>query len=204
MALTFDDGPHPRLTPRVLEVLAAHDARATFFVVGKAARRHPDLLRRTSEAGHEIGNHTWSHQREADVSEDDVARDIVRGANTIEAMTGAPPQWFRSPRGVLTGGILRTATSLGETVAMWSEAAHDLHDHEPGPIARDLGRSLAPGRIFLLHDGTDGREDLAGLERRRERSVAALDPFLTACREGGYRFATLTELMALATSSDRR
>jgi peptidoglycan/xylan/chitin deacetylase (PgdA/CDA1 family) len=198
LALTFDDGPHPRLTPKVLDALAAHDAHATFFVVGEAARRHPELVRRARDEGHEIGNHTWSHPREADISEDAVARNMVRGARELTAVTGTAPRWFRSPRGVLTGGILRTATSLGEEVAMWSAEAHDLHDRNPDHIARDLEKAVAPGHILLLHDGTDGRDDLASLERRRAASVAALDPFLTACRRAGYRFATLPELVALA------
>ncbi|HEX3200641.1 MAG TPA: polysaccharide deacetylase family protein, partial [Actinomycetes bacterium] len=112
-ALTFDDGPDPELTPRILEVLAEHGVRATFNVMGWNALRHPDLVQATVAAGHELGNHTWTHQDLAFQSALQAGRQLERGRAAIEQATGVRPRFFRPPRGNLTGSAIASAAELG-------------------------------------------------------------------------------------------
>lgn len=195
VALTFDDGPHPRLTPEVLEVLAHHDVRATFFLIGAAAERHPSLVRRIADEGHEVGSHSWSHAAMAHVGRERARDEVLRGAAALERLTGTVPRWFRSPRGMLNGPILRAAADLGQDVAMWSarlpanpleRATSELTDHLLG--------ALEPGAIYCLHDGTSGREDEPALEERRRHELSCLPELITTGGDQGFSFVTLSHL----------
>ncbi|MGH8501403.1 MAG: polysaccharide deacetylase family protein [Gammaproteobacteria bacterium] len=150
--LTFDDGPHPQYTPRVLDVLAAAGARATFFMVGTAARRHAALTRRVRAAGHEIGNHTWSHPRPGLLRTADGRNEVEAGAQALADITGERPLYFRPPYGRLRRGMTEAAATQGETVVLWSLSGKDW-----GPLgrARWIATRLAragSGDIVLLHD----------------------------------------------------
>lgn len=195
VALTFDDGPHPRLTPRVLDVLADHGARATFFIIGTAAERHPSLVRRLVDEGHEVGNHTWSHAPMAHIGADAAREEVLRGAAALERLTGQQARWFRSPRGMLNGPILRAAADMDQDIAMWSARAPKA---SPEPSTRQvtdhLLGALDPGTIYCLHDGTSGRDTEERLEPRRDNELSALPEFLSSAIERGYRFLTLSEL----------
>lgn len=204
VALTFDDGPHPRLTPRVLDVLAEHQARATFFIIGTAAERHPALVRRLLDEGHEVGNHTWSHAPMAHVGAEAAREEVLRGAADLARLTGEQARWFRSPRGILNGPILRAAADAGQDIAMWSARAPKA---SPEPSTRQvtdhLLGALRPGTIYCLHDGTSGREPEERLERRRDNELAALPGFLAGAAERGFGFLTLSELVERSRSTSR-
>lgn len=204
VALTFDDGPHPRLTPRVLDVLAEHQARATFFLIGEAAERHPSLVRRLLDEGHEVGNHSWSHAPMAHVGADAAREEVLRGAAALARLTGEQARWFRSPRGMLNGPILRAAADVEQDVAMWSARAPKA---SPEPSTRQvtdhLLGALDPGTIYCLHDGTSGREAEERLEGRRDKELAALPGFLAGAIERRFGFLTLSELVERSSSASR-
>lgn len=129
VALTFDDGPTEQLTGTVLALLERAGIPATFFMIGMAARRHPDLVRRVRDAGHEIGNHTEDHVSAARTGRDAVLTSTQRGADTLAALTGSRPRWFRPPRGELTSATLlarRRAelAALPRVVAGWQAAGY--------------------------------------------------------------------------------
>jgi peptidoglycan/xylan/chitin deacetylase (PgdA/CDA1 family) len=152
VCLTFDDGPDPNYTPKVLDILAAAGVRATFFVVGMAAARHPGLIRRMVRDGHEIGNHTWSHTHPRLVRRGQVTQEVVAARNALADITGQHPCYFRPPFGYLRAAMLKAAQEHDQTVVLWSLSGKDW-----GPmghaafIARRLSRTRA-GDIILLHD----------------------------------------------------
>ncbi len=202
VALTFDDGPTDRYTPRVLDLLAAAGARATFFVVGQQVARAPGLVRAMVAAGHEIGNHTWGHHSAAMLTAADTARDIEAGTAAIVQATSAPPVWYRPPRGMLTGSAALEAHRRNQRVAMWSVDRGPAGDTDLDGVRRHLVASLAPGAVIDLHDGvgaagTDPETQWpAKLMRRRETELAVLPDVLAAGRRLGLRFVTLTRLVA--------
>jgi peptidoglycan/xylan/chitin deacetylase (PgdA/CDA1 family) len=150
--LTFDDGPHPDYTPRVLDILAAAGVRATFFVVGSTAVRHKQLIKRTVADGHETANHTWSHFHPRLLRTGRIYREVAESAHALADITGKHPRYFRPPFGHLRREMTQVAQEQGQTVVLWSLSGKDW-----GPfgraalIARRLQRVQA-GDIVLLHD----------------------------------------------------
>lgn len=187
VALTFDDGPDPELTPRVLDALDRAGVRATFMVVGERAVATPDLVRRAVDAGHEIGNHTWSHRSLATLDPDAVRAELGRTADALERIVpDAPVRFFRPPRGILTGAATQAAAELGYDVLLWS------------CTRTHLDRPLEPGSVACLHDGT-GRSELSrwpwrhGLRAKRRAEVADLPAVLARASRGGVRFVTASD-----------
>ncbi len=198
LALTFDDGPHPRLTPPLLDLLAKRRIKATFFLVGEAAARHPEIVRRMLAGGHEVGNHSWSHPHLADLDADGAREEVKRGSSALTAQTGTRPRWFRPPRGVLTGPIIHAAATEHQDIAMWSASfpAH-LPLDSPDALASKLMATIRGGAIVDLHDGTNGRDDDPTWESLWKRELAQLPAFLDAAATARYRFLTLSKLDAL-------
>lgn len=196
-ALTFDDGPHPRLTPRVLDMLRDHHVTATFFIIGSAAERHPDLLHRAIDEGHEIGNHTWSHPHMAYLGSAAAREEVLRGGQALERLTGKQARWFRSPRGMLTGTIVQAATDLHQDVAMWTTGAPgDPLKLSTAQITDRLLEALRPGTIYDLHDGTSGRQHDHTFERIRDAELPAYPAFLEQAAARGFTFLRLSDLVA--------
>lgn len=189
VALTFDDGPDPELTPLVLSVLAAADAHATFFMVGEAATRRPDLVGDVVAAGHEIGSHTWSHTDLARADRATTTRQIVEGHRAIAAAAGRPLSLFRPPWGDLTGGAVRVAAELALDVVLWSHSAEHL------PAA------LVPGDVILLHDGVRTRGGAfdaghRGAVRARHRDeIGRLPQLLRRLRDADIEPTTVGALL---------
>ena len=160
VALTFDDGPSPRSTPRVLEVLAARGVRATFFIVGRKAEEHPEVVRAILEGGHAVGLHGYAHDRLFALrSEHRVREDLQRGIAVVERLTGRPPVLFRPPIGHTNPIIARVADALGLVVVGWSVAGRDgVARARPEDVVARVRRGLGDGAIVLLHDAAE-RED---------------------------------------------
>ena len=166
IALTYDDGPSPRNTPALLDLLAKHNVRATFFLIGEHVRKHPDIARRIAAAGHVIGNHTTMHPNLAKKSSDRVREELTRCQQTIAGTLGQQPVLFRPPYGARQPSTLRVARELALTPVMWNVTAHDwdpigvpaiLSRIDKG-IARNRKRAIASN--ILLHDAShlDGAE----------------------------------------------
>jgi len=191
LALTFDDGPNPAWTPRLLEILAGHDVRATFFLVGKFAQAEPGLVRRIVAAGHLIGNHSWSHPNLALTSASRVKEELTRTSETLEQIVSAPVKYFRPPYGARRPIVLRLARSLGMVPVLWNAMTSDWKEPSVERIvarlASKIDRLERRGRAanIVLHDGNH-REVAAD----RGPSVAAAG-LLIARYKATHRFVTL-------------
>jgi peptidoglycan/xylan/chitin deacetylase (PgdA/CDA1 family) len=197
-ALTFDDGPNPLFTERVLQALKHHDVHATFFMVGANAQRHPELARAVVKAGHEVGNHTQTHANLMEHSALVVANEVRDGASNIEAVTGVTPRWFRAPRGRLSGAAMAEAARGHLDIAMWStnRGPASVPDHDWAGVAAHLTATIHPGAVIDLHDGMDASDEgRLSLRTRRDAEIRALDRFIANAMGQGYRFVTMTELV---------
>jgi len=177
VALTFDDGPHPVTTRRVLEALAPTRHRATFFVLGEKARRHPDVLREIHASGHTLAlhgdSHDWLHSFRWSSS---VRADILRAAAAVEAVTGARPRFFRPPLGHTSFTTVRGARLAGVTLIAWSSRGYDgLRGRSPEAVVERVGRTLIDGAIVMLHDAAEHDDFEPASVRALPRLVALLD-----------------------------
>jgi|GEM_PF-5575357 len=170
--LTFDDGPDARWTPRILDILAQANVRATFFVVGRFALQQAALARRVAANGHELGNHTWSHRHPWMALSSTARKEVHDGAAAIADLIGRAPRFFRPPHGRLRRSMIEEAERGGQTLTLWNRSAVDW-----GPLgsARGIARRLIAaqaGDIVLMHDGGRGIN-------RPDELVKALPEFLS-------------------------
>jgi cellulose synthase/poly-beta-1,6-N-acetylglucosamine synthase-like glycosyltransferase/peptidoglycan/xylan/chitin deacetylase (PgdA/CDA1 family) len=194
VALTFDDGPDPRWTPAVLDVLDRHDVRATFFVVGARVLEHPKLTSRLISAGHEIGNHTFGHVDVGAVPEWELGLQLSLTQNAVAAATGRRPVLFRPPYastpesvGVEALDSYRKVAERGYLIAL---SDYDSKDWKRDGVDAIIDRATPPGDaggIILFHDGGGDRA----------QTVAALDQLLTSLERRGYRFETMSSFAGL-------
>ena len=193
VALTFDDGPTPGVTDRVLDVLERERVPATFFVVGRAARREPALLRRMAAGGDQIENHSDTHPHlNALLSDAALDAEIARTDDAIAAATGHRAHWLRPPFGARNAAVLEAARRAGKRVVLWSAMLDDTSPHAPpDELANRLIRAVADGAIIVLHDGDQGRSEPSG----RAYEAALTPRVIGTLRARGYRFVTLDELV---------
>jgi len=175
VALTFDDGPHPEGTPAVLEILAEHGIRATFFLIGEQVERRPRLAAEIGAAGHEVALHGYRHRVQLRLSTADVAADLLRGLDAIERATGRRARLHRPPYGVYSPSGLEEVRRLGLKPLLWSCWGKDWRKFTtPARIARRATRGLAAGDVILLHDA-----DFYSSRHSHRRTVAALPSILS-------------------------
>jgi peptidoglycan-N-acetylglucosamine deacetylase len=190
VALTFDDGPNPVYTPRILSILVQFDAHATFFIIGRQAEQHPDIICDIANAGHEVGNHTYGHRPFWLLPPHQTREEIDRGAHVLTAILGKPPRYWRPPWGRLNLEALRYSTRLLQQRVLWSLRAEGwLPLASPETIVRSVAQRLHPGAIIDLHDG-------GGLRHTPARMATALPAVLRLLQARGYRCLTLGELLA--------
>lgn len=191
LALTFDDGPNPVWTPRLLDVLAEHGARATFFMVGRHAQAEVELARRVVAAGHLVGNHSWSHSNLAQSPAARVRNELQRTQETLEQIVGAPVRYFRPPYGARRPAVFRIARELGLEPVLWNAMTSDWSQRSAQRIADRLAAKITrlerrgSAANIVLHDGSH-----RGNSGDRGPSVAAAGLLLK--RYGGtHRFVTV-------------
>ncbi|MFC3994354.1 polysaccharide deacetylase family protein [Nocardiopsis sediminis] len=177
VALTFDDGPG-EYTEGVLDELSKYSARATFFVLGTMVREMPDVVARTAEAGHEIGNHTWDHADLSGVSESGVRKDLARTSDAIEKAAGVRPAVMRPPYGSYDEATLK---AIGMPAILWDVDTMDWQSRDTKKITDIALKQAAEGSIVLMHD-------------IHEPSAKALPGILSALHQKGYHFVTVSEL----------
>lgn len=191
VAFTFDDGPHPVHTRRVMQLLEAADARGTFFVIGEKARREPDLVKEITARGHEIALHSFAHDRFLNMrAEPSITEDLKRNQDVVEQASAVRPTLFRPPVGLTSPRIQVAVKALGLRVIGWSARAFDgasAPDRET--TKRRVIPGLTPGAIVLLHDAPE-RGDQA------PSSIDALPELLAAAHERGLRCVTVSTLLA--------
>ena len=191
-ALTFDDGPNDAATPELLEVLARHGVRATFFNIGGFARQRPEITRAVVAAGHLLGNHTMSHPRLSTQPAVRVRQELADCNAALEDITGAAVRFFRPPFGARRPLVLRVARELGLTPVMWNVTGYDWNPIGVDGILANLDRGIARyrrrgrGANLLLHDGSH-----RGMSWQRMDTVRAVDRLLAARAGDGTRFVTV-------------
>jgi len=193
VALSFDDGPDPEVTPAVLDVLAKHGAHATFFSIGRSLEEHPQLARRLVAEGHELGNHSWGHSRWQNFfGAGEQAREIERGAQAIAAVTGSQVKpLYRPPIGLKSPPLARAATRQQLTLVAWSLHSRDTRTADPKRMAQRVLERIRPGDIVLMHDG----HDRPG--RHRPACAQAVPSILQGLNERGLQCVTVSELLHL-------
>jgi peptidoglycan/xylan/chitin deacetylase (PgdA/CDA1 family) len=191
LALTFDDGPNPAWTPQLLDLLAKHSARATFFMVGNFAKAEPALVRRVAAAGHLIGNHSWSHPNLALTPAHQVTEELTSTTDMLQQITGTTVRFFRPPFGARRPFVLRAARSLGMVPVTWNAMTTDWEIPSADAIAQNLAHTIdrlerqGSAANIVLHDGGH-----RGLGANRGPSVAAAGQLLERYQQN-HRFVTL-------------
>jgi peptidoglycan/xylan/chitin deacetylase (PgdA/CDA1 family) len=153
VALTFDDGPHPQSTPRLLQILDQYHVKATFFVVGKMVDRYPDLIRAEIASGHSVGNHTYHHINLLRASDEEVMLEVQSCGDALKAITHQEPHLFRPPGGDYDNRVAQDAAALGYKTVLWTLNPGDYRNPGVGVIESRLLSRIRDGSIILLHDG---------------------------------------------------
>ena len=185
IALTFDDGPHYKYTDEILDILEKYGVKATFFVIGVNAERHPEKVKRIASLGHEIGNHTYSHPHLKKISSSELRSEMKKASDIICGLTGKTPTLFRPPEGYYGDVISNTAKEFGCDVILWS---HDTRDwaHTPSEeISRKILDGVGCGDIILFHDFITPDTP----------TPKALETIIPRLLERGYEFLTVSELI---------
>lgn len=183
VALTFDDGPHPTLTPRLLDILAEHDARATFYVIGRNAARYPDILRRIVAEGHEIGNHTWSHPSLFGVGDSNMLRELQRTNDVVQDAVGFAPVSLRPPYGNIYPRQSRLVfDQLGLTTVLWSIDPLDWQRPGSSVVANRILAAHHAGAVVLSHD-------IHG------PTIRAMPAVIQGLQARGYNLVQVSEIM---------
>lgn len=201
VALTFDDGPHETFTPAILDHLADHRAKATFFIIGRNARHHPAVLRRVHAEGHTIGNHSFDHEHFG-INRNRAYWDaqILDTQKAVADIVGHPPLLFRPPMGFKTWHIAAAARAARLPVIGWSARAFDTRPIPPADLARRLLRRTSGHDILLLHDGIDPHR---GRGAGAQHTVDAVPAILAGIRDKNLRIVPLLEALVPATAPIR-
>lgn len=188
IALTFDDGPYPPYTDRLLDVLKAKRVHATFFLVAEQAQQYPELVRRMTAEGHTVGLHAFRHRDFLKLTEEEKRKDLEQGKNLLRDITGKNPVYWRPPHGFRDFSVMETAAAQNLTVVNWSVIPRDWTGIDSQEIFRRVMDKADDGAIVLLHDG-----DSPGYKASRQATVDTVAPLIDSLREKGYHLVSLEE-----------
>src|SRR5436305_11648991 len=187
IAMTFDDGPSPTLTPKLLDLLAARHIKVTFFVIGENVAEHPEIVARAAREGHEIGNHSWSHPNFAKMSQESVRSQLQRTDDAIKNATGKRPTLMRPPYGSITEREKRWIhDEFGYDIILWDVDPLDWNRPGPAVVRRRVLKDTRAGSIVLSHDIHPG-------------TVEAMPSTFDELEAKGFKFVTVSELLAMAS-----
>lgn len=185
IALSFDDGPHPRYTERILKILEEYGVTATFFVIGVNALTYSEDLQKIVDSGCEIGNHTYSHGKMGEKDEGEIEREILLCEELLTSVTGKRPTLFRPPEGCLTEDVKRAAKNLRYDVILWSVDTLDWAMNPVANIEKIICEQVRGGDIILMHDYVSGGNI----------TCEALRRMIPRLQQAGYEFVTVSELI---------
>ena len=187
VALTFDDGPHPRYTKEILKLLDEYQLHATFFMIGENISNYPESARMVFEAGHEIGNHTDTHPSVRNIDAQTMEAEMRAAEKKILALTGEKPRLFRPPEGLCSHSICELAEKMDYSVILWTVDTRDWAGTPKDVMTNGVLKRVRGGDILLFHDYVS----------RRGHTLEALRKIIPAVLEAGYTFMTVSELLAL-------
>lgn len=193
IALTFDDVPDPRFTPQLLDVLHKYNVKATFFVVGSRAEKHPGLVARILREGHAIGNHSYNHPEFSKLSMNEFRTQIVRTENIIQVLAGYKPRLIRPPYGDISEQQLKWAKSHGYKLVNWNVDSLDWRGLSKTQVRNNILSRAGKGAIILQHGGGGRGSDLKG-------TVQALPEVISIMRKRGYSFVTVPQMFEVSKS----
>jgi peptidoglycan/xylan/chitin deacetylase (PgdA/CDA1 family) len=186
VAMTFDDGPHGTLTPKLLDLLAAHHMKVTFFVLGECVAQNPEVLRRAAREGHEIANHSWSHPSLAKMSDDSVRSQLKRTDDEIRSLIGTRPTLMRPPYGSITARQKRWIhDEFGYRIILWDVDPLDWKRPGAAVVRNRILKEARPGSIILAHD-------------IHPQTIEAMPETFNQLEAKGFKFVTVSELLAMA------
>jgi len=185
IALTFDDGPHPSYTPEILSILEEYGIKATFFMIGENVGYYTDTALKVIEAGHELGNHTFTHPRLKQFTDKGLTDEILTTEESIYELGEYRPHLFRPPEGVCSDRVADIAEKYGYTVVLWTVDTMDWAHTPPQKIADNVISNIRPGGIILCHDYIV----------KNSPTPEALRIFIPKLLESGYKFVTVSELL---------
>ncbi|MDD5156324.1 MAG: polysaccharide deacetylase family protein [Candidatus Omnitrophica bacterium] len=197
VALTFDDGPSPVWTPKILDALKKADVKATFFMLGEHVEKYPQIAKRVAEEGHEIGNHTYDHHVLIYYKPEELLKEIKDAERVIQKATGKTTIYFRPPKAWLTAQEKKEIKELGYKIILWSINSKDWVTFDDKYIVKYIARNIQPGDIILFHD-SGGVFSTEGGDRRE--TVSTIPRLAEKLRQMGYRFVTISELLELEKS----
>jgi len=190
IALTFDDGPHPDYTPKILEILKRYNVKATFFIVGKVAEQQPDLVRSELADGHVLGNHTYHHVNLTKIPVNDIAAEWQACEDVVKQETGVTMRYGRPPGGDYDRDVITAATDLGLTTVLWTDDPGDYASPGSKVIKSRVLKHVENGGIILLHDGV-------------QETIDVLPQIIETLHARGFRFVTIPELSGEVGASRR-
>lgn len=185
IALTFDDGPHPRKTPEILKVLKKHDIKATFFIIGINAKNYPETLSLVINDGHEIGNHTFSHRLLKSKTKEEISKEIIDTELMIEERNGTSEKIIRPPCGIYDQSLVDFANERGYKIVLWSIDTNDWAHASYESIIDVIDKNIVGGDILLFHDYISGESN----------SIKALNYIIPRLKGLGYEFVTVSDLL---------
>jgi len=195
LALTYDDGPNDPHTFRLLEILARHNVRATFFLIGRYVEQRPDIVRELVHAGHVVGNHTFTHPLLTFEGESEVRKQLTDCRAVLQAAIGEHSKFFRPPFGGRRPAVLRVARQLGLEPVMWSVTGYDWNAPSAEVIEREVQKQIRGGEVILLHDG--GHRQMGA---DRSQTVLATEHLIARYRSEGYEFVTVQQMTETASA----
>ncbi len=192
IAMTFDDGPSATLTPKLLDLLAGHHIKATFFVIGENVAEHPEIVARAAREGHEIANHSWSHPNFSKMGDESVRRQLQQTDDAIKNATGKRPTLMRPPYGSITAREKRWIhDEFGYDIILWDVDPYDWKRPGPAVVRARILKETRPGSIILSHDIHPG-------------TIEAMPSTFDELEAKGFKFVTVSELIRMAAARPSR
>lgn len=185
IALSFDDGPHPSFTPKILSLLEKYGIKATFFMIGCNVANYPEVAKRVAAAGHEIGNHTYTHPHMKQLSLEELLGEVRRTEDVLRENGIEKPRLFRPPEGFRSGEQVRILEEEGYQTIIWSLDTKDWAGKAVADIVSVVLNDVQGGDVLLFHDYTS----------RNNTTITALEQLIPRLLEDGYEFVTVSELM---------